>query len=177
MNVYLELNNPFADLVFHPLTIEFILGCLIAINLYRKDNQIPKTRPFLAIAFVGLVISICVYSLYQYSTGNIDPEGWWRILIFGTPATIIVYCFIYAERNGFVVHSSLIKIGDASYSIYLSHILTLSAFGRIWNAFASDSLYDNYIMVPVLFILVIIIGMVSFRYIEKPLLTYSRKIA
>jgi exopolysaccharide production protein ExoZ len=93
------------------------------------------------------------------------------------PAVLVVYCFINAEQNGFVVHSSLIKIGDASYSIYLSHILTLSAAGRIWSAFASDSLYDNYIMLPALFIFVIIVGMASYRYVEKPLLNYSRRIA
>ena len=93
------------------------------------------------------------------------------------PALFVVFSFINAERNGFVIHSSLINIGDASYSIYLSHILTLTAAGRIWSAFSSDSLYDNYLMVPMLFILAIIVGVFSYRYIEKPLLAYSRRIA
>ncbi|MFC1665319.1 acyltransferase family protein [Pseudomonadota bacterium] len=177
MNLVFEIASPFAKLVFHPLTIEFILGCFIAILFYRNDNQIQKSRLLLIIVIIGLIASTFGYSLYQDSTGDADPQDWWRILIFGMPAVLIVFCFINAERNGFVIHSSLIKIGDASYSIYLSHVLTLSAAGRIWSAFASDSLYDNYIMIPTLFVLVIIVGILSYRYIEKPLLRYSRKIA
>lgn len=176
-NILFDLINPFAKLMFHPLTIEFISGCLLAIMFYRVKNQLLKTSVLMAIAFIGVIVSIYGHHLYQYFTGYIDLQGWWRILIFGMPALLMVFCFINAERNGFVTNSLLIKVGDASYSIYLSHVLALSALGRIWSAFSSDSLYDNYLMVPVLFVLVIIIGMVSFHYIEKPLLTYSRKIA
>jgi len=177
MNISLVLINPFAKLAFHSLNVEFILGCFIAILFYRMNNQILKTNLLLAIAFVGFIASVYGYDLYQYSTGHIAPQGWWRILIFGMPALLVVFCFINAERNGFVIHSSLIKIGDASYSIYLSHLLTLHTAEWIWSTFSSDSVYDNYIVIPALFILVIIVGMVSYRYVEKPLLTYSRRVA
>jgi peptidoglycan/LPS O-acetylase OafA/YrhL len=129
------------------------------------------------VVFFSVITAIYGHDLYQQLTGHIEPDHWWRILIFGMPALLMVFCFINAERNGFFIHSSLINIGDASYSIYLSHILTLTAAGRIWSAFSSDSLYDNYLMVPMLFILTIIVGMFSYRYVEKPLLSYSRRIA
>lgn len=177
LNILLESINPFIKLIFHPLTIEFISGCFLAIIFYRTSSQLLKTSSLLAMAFIGFVASIYGHNLYQHFTGYIEPQGWWRILIFGVPALLMVLCFINAERNGFVIHSSLIKIGDASYSIYLSHILTLNAAGRIWSVFSSNSIYDNYIVVPVLFILVIIVGMASSRYVERPLLTYSRRIA
>lgn len=176
-NISLDSINPFTKLILHPLTIEFISGCFLAIIFYRSSEKIMKTTLLLTTAFIGIIAAIYGHYLYQQFTGHIDPQHWWRILIFGMPALLLVFFFINAERNGFVIHSSLIKIGDASYSIYLSHILTLSAAGRIWSAFSSDSVYDNFLMVPALFILVIIVGMVSYRYVEKPLLTYSRRIA
>lgn len=176
-NTSLELNNPFANLIFHPLTIEFISGNFLAILFYRTSNKSLKTGSLLAMAFIGFIAAIYGHNLYQHFTGHIDPQGWWRILIFGMPALLMVFCFINAERNGLVIHSALTKIGDASYSIYLSHVLTLSAAGRIWSVYSSDSIYDNYMMIPAMFILVIIVGMVSYRYVEKPLLTYSRRIA
>lgn len=176
-NISFEMKSPLFQLVFHPLTVEFILGCFIAIHFYRNKKQVLQTKLLPVVAFAGLVASICGYSVYQYSTGNLEPHGWWRILVFGAPAVLTVFCFINAERNGFVIHSSLVSIGDASYSIYLSHIMTLSAVGRIWGAFSDNSVYDNYIMLPVLLVLAIIVGMISYRYVEMPLLAYSRRIA
>lgn len=176
-NFSLELNAPFEKLVFHPLTIEFIFGCFIAIYYFRENNKILRNYLLLSVAAAGFIASIYGQNLYHYYTEGIDPKGWWRILIFGLPALLIVFCFINAERNGFVFNSALVKIGDASYSIYLSHILTLSVVGRIWSGFSIDSTWDNFIMIPVLIISAIIVGMLSYRYIEKPLLTYSRRIA
>ena len=49
MNIYSGLISPFTDLLFHPLTIEFILGCLIAINFHRKNNHVLETKPLLII--------------------------------------------------------------------------------------------------------------------------------
>lgn len=126
---------------------------------------------------MGFSVAIYGLVLYQDITGHIDPQDWWRILIFGVPATLIVFCFINLEQNGFIVHSSLIKIGDASYSIYLSHILTLSLMGRVWSSFSSDSVYDNFIILPILFFLSLAMGMMSFNIIERPLLAFSRRIA
>ena len=99
------------------------------------------------------------------------------MVIFGVPALLMVYCLTNAERNGYVIHSSLIQVGDASYSIYLSHILTLSAIGRIWSMFSTDEVFDNIIMIPILLILVLMVGVISYLMVEKPLLKLSRRIA
>lgn len=176
VNVSFDLVSPLANLVFHPLTIEFVLGCFVAVSFYRTNDKIFMNRLLQFTAFAVLLASMYGYDLYFTSSGGV-PGGWWRVLIFGLPATAIVFCFINLERNGLVIHSSLIKIGDASYSIYLSHILTLSAVGRVWKIFSTDSTWDNYVMIPILFIASIIVGMLSYRYIEKPLLAYTRKVA
>lgn len=176
-NASLESGNPYTQLIFHPLTIEFISGCFIAIVFYSAKRLFLKNSFLLTVALISVVAAIYGHILYQQYYGYTDPQGWWRILIFGVPAMLLVFCFVHAEVNGFIIHASLIKIGDASYSIYLSHILTLSAVGRVWSVFSSDSLYDNYLIVPVLFILAIIVGMFSYRYVEKPLLSYCRSVA
>ena len=83
---------------------------------------------------------------------------------------LITYLLVNAERNGFRANQCLIKIGNSSYSIYLSHILTLSAAGRIWHMFSVDSVYDNIIVLPTLAILAVFVGVVSYSVVEKPLL-------
>ena len=176
LNVYLKSSGPFMSIISHPLTIEFIGGCLLAIIYYKKDVKI-KSSILILLVSLSLFASFYRYLSYQNITGFVEQLGWWRIIIFGIPALLTVYGFTRAERNGYVIHSSLIKVGDASYSIYLSHILTLSAIGRIWGMFSTDGVFDNLIMIPIQVILVLVIGFMSYQIVEKPLLKLTRKIA
>ena len=100
-----------------------------------------------------------------------------RILLFGIPSMLILYILLNAERNGLAISKNLAKIGDRSYSIYLSHLLTLNAAGRIWQKFSLDTIYDNIVVLPLLVILTIVVGILSYTFVEKPLLLLSRKIA
>jgi peptidoglycan/LPS O-acetylase OafA/YrhL len=66
------------------------------------------------------------------------------------------------------------RLGDASYSVYLSHVLVLSLLGRIfvflpWHGW----------MIEAAFLLVSIIlanmwGVISYRFLEKPLMSAAR---
>lgn len=172
-NLLFNFNSPYTGLVFNPLTLEFILGCFIAIYYFYNTKTL-NTYLLLLLAIGSFIFAILGHHLFTdfFSTAHI--QGWWRVFIFGMPAFIIVLSFTFSERNGFVLHSLLTKIGDASYSIYLSHILTLSAIGRLWKTFSGDALWDNYIMVPLLLLSAIAVGMFSYKYIEKPLMNYSR---
>ena len=176
LNFYLQSSSPVLMLISHPLTIEFIGGCLLAITYFKKDVKI-RSEILLIIVGLGLAASVYGFLCYQNITGSIAPLGWWRVIILGIPALLTVYCLTIAERNGWVIHTSIIRIGDASYSIYLSHLLTISTFGRIWSLFSIDDVLDNIIMLPILFMLVLMVGFLSYWYVEKPFLKLSRRIA
>ncbi len=176
LNYLFESSNPFSVLVSHPLTIEFIGGCFLAINFIpTKKNTSMGTGLLLTLAFIGLIFSIYGFNYYQHIYESAIPTGWWRVIIFGIPASLLVFFFINLEKNGFLIHPLLVKIGDASYSIYLSHVFVLSAGGQLWLTFQVNSIYDNIFMIPALFILIIIIGTFSYNFIEKPLLAISNR--
>ena len=175
LNLFLTSNTPVVKIITHPLTLEFIGGCILAIIYHRKDVKV-KPRIFLVSAFLVLVASLCIFQYYQTVTGEIEPQGWWRALIFGIPAMLLVCFFTNAERNGYVIQLSLVKVGDASYSIYLSHILTLNVVGRVWSIFSTNEIYDNIVMIPVILILTITAGFISYIVVEKPLLNISRRV-
>ena len=65
-------------------------------------------------------------------------------------------------------------MGDASYSIYLSHLLTLNALGRLWAACARPGRWDNALALPILFLGTLAAGWVSYRWLERPLLTWFK---
>ena len=176
LNSLIKTKNPTLEVISHPVTLEFISGCLLASFYFKTEIKIKNSR-LLLILITTLVIAVYAYLSYFNATGFIRPQGWWRPLLMGVPATIIVFTLIHAERNGYSLKNSLLwKIGNVSYSIYLSHVLTLSALGKIWHIFVTENTLDNFIMLPILIISVVIVGFLSYRYVEKPLIKLSRKI-
>ena len=165
---YLVTNNPVLNLIAHPLTLEFIAGCFLAIH-FRKDSGWGFTLLLVISAAVTLVILTVL-------NGSEIPNGWWRVGIYGVPATAVLYCLVVAERKNLVLNIYLSKLGDASYSIYLMHVLVLSAAGRALYALSTSYPISNAAMVIILCLFVIISGLVSYRIIEQPLLKASRKL-
>ena len=177
LQLYITSDSPLAlRLISHPLTIEFVGGCLLA--LCTRQNKGTLSAPFFLISALFIfAASILSYILYLQTTGQVEPAGWWRILIMGIPAILIIFCLVRAEQRNVVLPRLLGKIGDASYSIYLSHVLTLSLIGRIWAEFSSDSTADNWFALPFMLLSVVAVGYISYVTVERPMIAAGRKIA
>ncbi|MBI2331083.1 MAG: acyltransferase [Chloroflexi bacterium] len=168
--------NPYYRLILNPLTMEFLIGCLLAVHYHNAASLKLNGKGLVAVASIGMLAAILGYIYYESQTG-LAPDGWSRLLYYGIPATIIVFCITHAERNGVVLHNSLIQSGNASFSIYLSHLFTINVVGRIWSLFAVEAVFDNIIVLIVEFVLVLFVGFISYWYVETPLLKLSRRFA
>lgn len=179
LNLNIDSQNPLFNLVTHPLTLEFIAGVFIGRFYFTFQNNF-------SLGFVLLVLLLGIgatYYLYDIQTLTFDmiiQNGWLRILFLGLPSVTFVVFMLYLEQKSIVMPPFLILLGDTSYSIYLSHILTLNAIGHIWQKVNHDSIYDNLIALPMILIATIIVGFLSYTWIEKPLFrlrdTYEAKI-
>lgn len=174
LNSTLDPGNPFYDLISNPLTFEFLGGGLLGLAYQRSEKRL-NTSLLVLMAVVSFLAAIAGFIYYQNITG-ILPDGWWRVLLHGAPALIVTYCFIEAERNGFRLHSTLVQIGNASYSIYLSHLFTINVVGRIWKIFSMETIFDNVIVVFIALGMVLLAGFLSYSFVERPLLQMSRKL-
>ena len=85
LNTFIISGSPVIRIVSHPLTIELLGGCFLAIIYYRK-NSLFEIRILLIAPFLILIAALYGYHYYYNITGQIGPLGWWRILIFGIPA-------------------------------------------------------------------------------------------
>ena len=168
--------NAAYNLVFHPLTIEFLAGCLLAWHYHNSASLKINANGLLIIAGIGMIAAIIGFVSFVAQTGS-APDGWWRLAIYGIPAAVIVASITHAERNGTILPEFLIQSGNASYSIYLSHLFTINVAGRLWKLFSVDAIYDNLIVLPIIFLLALLVGFMSYKLIEIPLLNLSRKIA
>ncbi len=154
-----------------PLTLEFILGCTIALLIYRGRKQ----HGVLVLGLgIGLFLMSCI--LWTRIAPNAQPNGWGRVALFGIPWSLVVYGAVALEQSaGMLFSRPLRAIGDASYSIYLSHVLVIATLGRIWSLFATDGLADNILMTVVMLAAVVGTGYVSYLFIERSLLNRTRR--
>lgn len=154
------------NLVTHPHTFEFIAGCYIGILYHRHFHR------FGLVAFVAGVVLLVggIIYLSPLPPGQ-GVSNWNRVSLFGLPAVLIVYGMTALEAKGrIVLPTSLQTLGDASYSIYLSHVPILTFLGRVWAWVASGDPINHLVALSLMLGAMILFGIFSYRFIEKPLL-------
>lgn len=153
--------HPAFSVVTSPMLIEFLMGCTIGIFARRRDVRI--STPIAAmLALTGAVLLVL--------TGLVDTSHIPRPIRWGVPSALLVAGAVFLERAGALsTHSLLAKLGDSSYSLYLSHLFTINAVGKIW-ATAFGSMYE--LFVPVAITVSAVVGYAAYRLIENPVTVY-----
>lgn len=105
----------------NPIILEFLAGALLG-RLYMQKILLPQPSAWaaLALGFAFLVINefLCDVTMRSY--------------MWGIPALFIIYGAVSIDFSKFRTIGWLNYLGDASYSIYITHAFTL-AFLRIVN--------------------------------------------
>ena len=165
--------SPEAAIVFHPLTAEFFLGAMAGVIFKRFRAAI--ARPTL---IVGILMWLA--GLYYLATtlGPAEyPTDWERVLYFGMPGVFIVYGVAAIEQRGKYQFPRWCSVfGDWSYSLYLSHILTLSVLGYAWRPVARASKWDNVLMLPVLVLGSVAVSALLWYVFEQPVLRRFKRL-
>ncbi|MDB5582672.1 MAG: acyltransferase 3, partial [Bradyrhizobium sp.] len=101
-----------------PIVLEFVFGVVIAKMTLAGMRLTPAFSLFLLFAGFALLFSL------EPATDN------FRVLVWGLPAAMIVAASVSLERElGHSVPRWLSVLGDASYSIYLSHGFFVATLG------------------------------------------------
>ncbi|HEX7260204.1 MAG TPA: acyltransferase, partial [Luteolibacter sp.] len=157
-------SNVWLNLILNPLTLEFLGGCWIAWMVSNGWRKMGKT------AFILGAISLVYAGTPYFPKASVPRE-----FAFGIPALLIVYGAIAMERtSGFVGPRFLKTLGDASYSIYLSHIFCLSTCLLVWKRFKAAGPVDNLVVIAAMGTVSLAVGLASYRYLEKPLQRLGR---
>lgn len=165
--------RPVLTLITSPLIFEFILGAALALCLpkLRKD-----TRMGSPLIIAGASLGILAVTVLSINGDAILGNFALRTPVFAGPCGLIVLGLAARDRAGARVPKFMQALGDWSYSIYLTHILTLSVMSLLWRKFASDGLLDNAIMIPVLMAGSIAAGAATYYLAERPLIRLAKSI-
>src|SRR5215510_914607 len=164
---------PTARIVTHPYTCEFIIGSLAA--LLVRVEPISKLPAGL---FWGLIV-VVVIGLIQADAADILAGSRLKraLVIGGLYGSLLAACVVLEAKGSLRVPTFLRMSGDISYTVYLSHVLVLSAIGRIWLAIGSASgPADNVLAFVILITAIMVYGWIAYRLIEKPMVDLSHRL-
>ena len=147
-----------------PLLLEFAAGAILAaimLNLQRAPFGVG-----VIVVMIGLVLLVFNYRL-------IVEEGVRRVLVLGIPAILIVAGSlaiepVLARRPSRI----LLLFGDASYSLYLTHSVAISAAAVIWERLhmPMGRSVGAIGFIPFALVASLVFAVIVYRFVEVPIL-------
>ena len=145
-----------------PIILEFLMGVGLALLTWRSR----------AAGAVALIAALAAFGFYGLNGDNaisslpmLQPFGFGRVALWGLPAGLLVFgamqfeAYLKGRTAAFFAY-----LGDASYSLYLFHLLTMVMVQKVLPQAGLTTLIVSSIAASV----------IIYRMVEKPSLTYLR---
>jgi exopolysaccharide production protein ExoZ len=137
-----------------PIALEFGFGFALAVA-FTNGYLSPRIGRWGLGTFFGPSIG----------TTGLAPEI--RFVFWGVPATVILTSALFVRGGKTYAGRMLIVLGDASYSIYLTHAFVMTAYASVLKSYALPSVPRAALMlVPV--VASVVAGLATYRLIEHP---------
>lgn len=164
--------SPATALVTNPLTYEFIAGALLGLYWRRMPTWLG-----LPLLLAGAVLAVAAAVLLP-TEGPAHMSTWTRVSVFGLAAWLLVAGAVVLESHGRLpVPRWLSTLGDASYSLYLSHIFVIFPVGRLWAGLVPSTSGANHAaFVLAATIACCLVALAAYRWIERPLLALPTRL-
>ncbi|XHX75848.1 MAG: glycosyltransferase [Stenomitos frigidus ULC029] len=147
--------------IFNPHNLEFMLGCLAAYVVLKKQLKVSNT-------FLLLLGTTCFIAFGMAQTERSLPFN--PILIYGISSALIVIgaaTLDVPRSRPFVRLFSF--LGDASYSIYLTHYPCFSVLLKLTIAAQFISIIGYSATMSLLLLTTLGVGCLTYVWLEKPL--------
>ena len=160
-------------LLTNPLTLEFIAGALLGLHW----RAIPTSA--------GMPILVFGVAALLWAMGFMPEEGPGamsqpiRVAIFGAASLAILAGAVLLEKReapASILRRLMERVGDSSYSLYLSHIFVISALGRLWHATGMVHTPAQHAVFLIFSVLACCLcGWLSWIGLERPLLALGQR--
>jgi exopolysaccharide production protein ExoZ len=138
----------------NPIVMEFIFGMLLAEAHMRKLFNPTGWLVRVGLVSGGLLMSLSTFVFPGNGTSGLSVDCRW--FAWGVPAAMLVTYAIYRECE----NKALLFLGDASYALYLTHGIVMTAVAAILKSNLLQA-------VPIS--LIMLVAAMAHLYIEKPL--------
>jgi peptidoglycan/LPS O-acetylase OafA/YrhL len=165
--------------ITNPIMLEFVMGVLICWIYLHVEVNTWVAYALLFFGLAGFAYSVC------FGYGTISELGdimWgrlslWRVIQWGIPSAALVAGAIFLEKQGQLTKLWSNRwcrlLGDASYSIYLTHVCAIEIFILVYGrtGFFLNPDFGIWFHLAIS----VALGTLVYLKVEKPLLAYLNK--
>ncbi len=165
-----EAQWPLMTLATSPLILEFLLGVAIGYIVVQG-----RARSFAWLLPAGALSVVCAFLFYLQRPAN--DMSFATAVSLGAAFALLLYAAVSHETEKQKMQafpSWLVKLGDASYSTYLSHVFLLSVMGRLYAMVPLSGFAAEAVFIAICLIAANVFGLVSYYLIERPTLRFLR---
>ena len=163
----IQIDNYFISFIFNKVNLNFILGCCcayIAMNFPIKHGAVFVTLGISGYLFTWITV---LNNLMQLDT----------YIMYAISATFLILGLVSFDMNKNVRISKIFNyLGNAAYSIYLTHPAFLGLIAIIIKKSGIHNLLGNLLSTLLCILIAIVIGCLAHSFIEKPLLARMRSV-
>lgn len=154
--------NPILATYTNPLLLEFVFGTVIG---YVASSR-PALLGRIGLVFAGAAVGVGLMALWRY-----DAVTSQRVAAAGIPCAAIVALGLWLEKTGVVPTLPwLALVGDASYSLYLTHLFTLGVLRRLWPPiFDPERPSTQLIFMAVALVVAALVAIGFYLLVERPI--------
>lgn len=180
LDVYSMTNLPTASplftFFFSPFCLQFLAG--VAVAIYFEKNRLRHLKTALLLCFLTFAFTLW-YQANVLVEGHYLSMGYYaviRVVLYGLVAVLLVSSMVEIEKRGKTIWPQLAdSLGDASYSLYLSHIPILFVFGQLgMMKWGRESEWQHVITYAVILFTIIVYSLAHYRIIESPLMQWAK---
>lgn len=167
-----DATNPYLALVASPLSLEFVLGVVIGLAAVRgRFVQPPVVLALGIVSFGSCLVFLALSGWAQFPTDAV------RVALVAIPAGLVVYGAIGLEvRHRRIVPSFVQRLGDASYSLYLTHVPALTLLALVLAGHLPTSPVVHALTLPAALIAVVCGALICYALLERPLHIAARTV-
>lgn len=170
LNFYTIEGNSLLKFLCNGYHIEFVFGCIVAVFSKKVNYSHAKI-----LLYLGVVLFAFTYIMSYLNF--LEKISLASRFLFGIASSLIILGSLKVNtRYGY---KSLVLLGDASFSLYLVHTLIIPLFFKLFASkqfiHYSTNTFIIYAVSIVCFIICVIISVLYFWYVEKPMTLYFNK--
>lgn len=147
---------------WYGIAIFFFIAYVQSKAGFLKVKKLPQLKP----ALILIITTACALSVLSVYTHDANGKAYLRFVMYGIPAALLILTSVLYEKiYGLRKNNALMLLGAASYSIYLSHTITLFFFYE-W---IETNKGQNLALDLLALVTAVIVGVITYTVIEKPL--------
>ncbi len=159
------------QMLTNPIAAEFVLGMWIAGAMLSRQLGV-STRGLLLVA--GVAGSMLAVGLAPIDPAMMELVPSVRFWVWGPPAALIVAATVPLAQVRSRLGLACVRLGDASYALYLTHYVIIAGYGAVAKAPAAG------LLPPLAWMLLatlasVVLGTVAHRHIERPATAWAKR--